>query len=121
MVEAANVVTTTVETKEEVQVVLAEDVMVKEVRVQEAEVSGQEASVEKLDSKVQHHEENQVLSNAKRENLVAQKAVQIDQQAVRLTLLKTEGQEEVNSQMINNKTLINKLVRVFLFILLIFL
>ena len=108
MVEAENDVTITEEVRvvnAEVQVDLVEDAMAKEAQVQEAEVSDQEAIAQvqvvkadvKADSKARLQEENQVRFNVKKERLAVLKEVQIDLQAVRLTLLKTEDQEEVNS------------------------
>lgn len=106
MVEAVKDVTITEEIRAvnaEALAVLVEDVMAKEVRVQEAEVSDQEAIVRvlvvkadvKADSKVLLQKENQVHFNEKKERHVVQKEALTDQQVVRLTLQKTEDQEEV--------------------------
>jgi hypothetical protein len=101
MAEAASVVTITAETKEETLEVLAEDVMAKEVRVQEAVVSDLEvivqAQVVKADLKVQLHVENQVRFKEKKELQDVRKEVRIVRLVVHSKLQKTEDQEEVNT------------------------
>lgn len=91
------------------------EILVTEVRLQEAEVSDQERietkevrlqkekvdfhltdQQEKADLKAQLQEENQVLLKEKVLQDVL-KVVLIDQQVVHLTMLKLEDQEEVNS------------------------
>lgn len=121
MAEAVKDVTTTEEVaadlvvEEAVADLGAIEILVTEVRLQEAEVSDQEQietkevqlqkekadfhltdQQEKADLKAQLQEENQVLLKEK----VLQdalKVVLIDQQVVHLTMLKLEDQEEVNS------------------------
>lgn len=121
MAEAAKDVITTEEVaadlvvEEAVADLEAIEILVTEVRLQEAEVSDQEQietkevrlqeekadfhltdQQEKADLEAQLQEENQVLLKEKVLQDVL-KVVLIDQQVVHLTMLKLEDQEEVNS------------------------